>query len=216
LRIRLVPRFSPFWDSVAEEALRLGSAVLGPGEKPLLYLENLRVGELQKTDFNGAMLTTMHKIQSVRAVGVQAGTLVSMNKHATSPFCRAEVLYKVPASPVCIHDYSKHWEAMVAPFRASFAGMVNNVEQADTTGSGQHKRQFELIDGKGNAIVFYSIGRNALNRCLESGMEVVVYNGTARSCLGNANGGVYLLKDAMIAPYGKRGSQTKKIRTLVV
>ena len=110
------PRFSPFWDSVAEEALRLGSAVRLSGEKQLLYLENLRVGEMQKPEFNGTMVTTMHKIQSVRAVGVQAGTLISVHKHATSPFCRGDILYMVPASPICIHDYSKHWEAMVAPF----------------------------------------------------------------------------------------------------
>ena len=41
-------------------------------------------------------------------------------------------------------------------------------------------------------------------------------HGTGRSSLGSADGGVYLLKDAMIVPYGKRGSQTKKVRTLVV
>ena len=199
------------WDSVADAALKLGSSVLGQEKKLLFDLEKLRVGEMQKSEFNGTILTTMHKIQSVRGFGVQAGTWVSTNKHATSPFCRADVLYKVPASPICIHDYSKHWQQMVAPFRASFAGIVDNVENVDITGRGQHKRQFDLIDGKGNAIVFYAIGRNAVNRCLLLGTEVVVYNGTGRSSLGSADGGVYLLKDAN----GKRGSQTKEVRTLV-
>ena len=80
----------------------------------------------------------------------------------------------------------------------------------------ENKSQFDLIDGKGNAIVFSAIGRNAVNRCLLSGVEMVVYNGTGRNSLGSADGGVCLLKDGMIVPYGKRGSQTKKVRTLVV
>ena len=111
--------------------------------------------------------------------------------------------YEVPHQSVCV-DFLGMKNRLVAPFRASFLGVIVNAQEVSPTSSGSPKREFDIIDKMGVVLHCCALAHNALNRQLQNNMEAVFYYGTGRSAIGNCRGMVYFMKDALIVPVGMK------------
>ena len=156
----------------------------------------------------------MRAMHSVRPVGVQAGTKISISAAPTSPYTMSGVFHP-PSAAHCITNFNRYRSSLVAPpCRGTFQGMIDNVQPLDTTQQGKPKLVFELIDGEGTSIQVIALARNANRAIVEAHMEVVIFNGMVRAGLGGSAGGVYLFKDAMIVPVGAKEPRTTRVRCI--
>ena len=202
------------WAEAAADLLRIRNARKPTDPKPLLLFEGVRIVTLKETVNSGKILTPLKVMHSVRSVGMQTGTKISISPSATSPHTMAGV-FRPPSAAHCITNFSRYRAQLGAPpCRGTFQGMIDNVQALDTTQQGKPKLSFELIDGEGTAIPVIAIARNANRAVMKAHMEVVIFNGTVRAGLGASAGGMYLFKDAMIVPIGVKEPPTTKVRSI--
>ena len=95
---------------------------------------------------------------------------------------------------------------MLAPFRATFRGMVVNLQSVDFSQQGIAKRAFELVDTAGRWFLCWAHGKNASQRALENFAEIVFYFGTGRPSAGTSPGAVYAFQDAVFVKIQQHSS----------
>jgi hypothetical protein len=203
------------WGETAQTVLNHRRTMKPNAPKLLISLERVRVVTLGASAYNGKILTPMKAIHSVKAVGVQSGTILTFPGKAASPYTTTTI-YKAPTAPKILVVFQAEKGLQTAPFRVTMKGMVDNVEPADATTKGEAKVAFDLIDSEGSAVRFVALGRNAANPNLVSGKEVIAYHGSGRGPCGSQPGCVYLFKDAMIVPAGDRFPRTSTFRSISI
>ena len=203
------------WGETAQTVLNHRRTMKPNAPKLLISLERVRVVTLGASLYNGKILTPMKAIHSVKAIGVQSGTILTFPGKAASPYTTTTI-YKAPTAPKILVVFQAEKGLQTAPFRVTMKGMVDNVEPADATTKGEAKVAFDLIDSEGSAVRFVALGRNAANPNLVSGKEVIAYHGSGRGPCGSQPGCVYLFKDAMIVPAGDRFPRTSTFRSISI
>ena len=202
------------WEEAGAALLRIRNGTSSSASKALVCFETVRIVTLKETKGSGKMLTPLRVMHSVRPVGVQAGTKISLSERPTSPYTMAGA-FSLPSAACVISHFNRHRAALSAPpCRGNFHGMIDNVQDLDTTQLGKPKLQFELVDGEGTAITVFAIARNANRSIVKAHVEVAIFNGTVRAGLGGSLGGLYLFKDAMIVPMGMKKPPTTKCRVI--
>ena len=111
-------------------------------------------------------------------------------------------MFRVPDATVAIRHFSSMRTKLVAPFRASFVGVITNVGEVGLTQNGQHKRPFDLVDDQGAWMACLALGKNAGARSVANGMPVVIYGCSARPGSDNLEATLLVTKDSVIVPYG--------------
>ena len=99
---------------------------------------------------------------------------------------------------------------LVSPFRATLRGTIQDVETSGVTQlHSQPKCMFALVDEMGSWLQCCGIGRNATNKILQDGNEVVLYYASGRKGTGNTAVNIWLFKDAMVVCVGKKNIQKR-------
>ena len=99
---------------------------------------------------------------------------------------------------------------MLAPFRATFRGMVVNLQSVDYSQQGKPKRAFELVDTAGRWFSCWAHGKNASQRALENFADIVFYFGTGRPSAGTSPGAVFAFHDAVFVKIAQHASPWPK------
>ena len=168
----------------------------------LVSLTPCRVGEQQKNDWNGTLLTPMGMLQSESMNASRSGTIITFPQTPTSTFLQ-QTQYAAPDATMCISNFGAFASKFVSPFRATFRGMIVNVMALDYNQAGTPKKKFALVDRNGAWINCWAMHQNAMHNCLTDGYEIVLYFGIGRGNLGSCPPAVYFLKDACILPVTK-------------
>ena len=66
------------------------------------------------------------------------------------------------------------------------------------TSSGNHKKEFDIVDETGNWFHCCAVGRNALANTIREGLEVVIFYASARPPAGGSPAMLYLMKDSVM------------------
>jgi len=192
------------WDDTVYEFLRLCSGFSGAGKNNVIVrLEHLRIAQILKNDWNGTIITKMKQCHSVSASPNSVATNISLPSIPSSPFLITQC-YERPSHEACVYEYLPIRTKLQAPFKATIAGMVSDVQELESSQSGQPKRFFSLVDDMGSWLQCCAVGRNALSPVLKEGKVAVVYNGTGRISMGSSEAAVLILKDSVIAPLGEK------------
>ena len=111
-------------------------------------------------------------------------------------------MFRVPDTTVAIRHFSSMRTKLIAPFRASFVGVITNVGEVGLTQNGQHKRSFDLVDDQGAWMKCLALGKNAGAKCIKDGTSVVMYGCSARPGNDNVEATLLVTKESVIVPYG--------------
>ena len=204
------PIVASMWDEEAKAFLRVvTTAKAASNAKPLILLENFRavVTKNSKTK----QLTPLKVVHSMRSIGVQTGTVVSLSSSPSSPFTTT-AMFRVPTSQqYCISDFARARALLQAPpFRGTFRGIATNTSNIDATTQGKAKLSFDLVDQAGTFITMIAIGRNANVGHIKDGFDMIIFNASGRVGYGaSSEGAIYLFRDAMIVPIGRCAIPTK-------
>mgnify|MGYP003325390009 CR=1 FL=1 len=170
-------------------------------KSPYVSFSILRIAALGKTEWNGRCLTRIHCLQSIEEVRDVAGTVCSITSENGSPFRTST--YRIPITDCCINQFSQSHLVFAAPFRASFVGIVMNIQDAEYSQQGNLKRSFYLVDAVGDYLQCSALGQNAQNVGLRDKQHVVLYYATGRPPASSNPGIVLVMKDAFIVPCGE-------------
>ena len=204
------PIVASMWDEEAKAFLRVVTTAKAASKaKPLILLENFRavVTKNSKTK----QLTPLKVVHSMRSIGVQTGTVVSLSSSPSSPFTTT-AMFRVPTSQqYCISDFARARALLQAPpFRGTFRGIATNTSNIDATTQGKAKLSFDLVDQAGTFITMIAIGRNANVGHIKDGFDMIIFNASGRVGYGaSSEGAIYLFRDAMIVPIGRCAIPTK-------
>ena len=91
-----------------------------------------------------------------------------------------------------------------APFRATIAGTIHDLQEAEPTTTGELRRNFKLADEQGTWVHCVAHGRHAESEFLENMRRIVVYFVTGRPALKESPQTVWLFKDAFLVPLERR------------
>jgi len=204
------PVMVTLWDDAVGQFQNLmkNNKVQNGGEM-CVSIEVLRISQLQKSEWNGKILTPMHAIHSVSALPNRRGTQLAMPKFPSSPYL-LQARYVAPASPMCLEVFQPRRKELVAPFRATVKGAVANVLTLDISQGGNAKRLFDIVDQQGTWFKCCALGSVAQSTSLKDGFEVVLYHGLGRSPVGSTPGMLYLMKDAVIVAFNRRDGEVVK------
>jgi len=198
------------WDDCVYEFLRLCSGLAVEGNHNVIVrLEHLRVAQIKKSDWHGAILTRMQLCHSVSASAISVATNISFPSIPSSPFLISEG-YERPSNEVCVYEYLPIRSKLQAPFKATIAGMVSDVQELESSQSGQPKRFFSLVDDMGSWLQCFAVGRNALSQVLKEGKVVVVYYASGKCSFGSSEAMVLVGKDCVITPLGEKQVKVPK------
>ena len=200
---RLGPVLVNLREASVKQFMELMAMVSPSGPKAVMKVTNLRAIPLPKSSWNGKILTPMKILQAGQKRMRCPVSIVTMSRTPLSPYMSSSLKYDVPHQSVCV-DFLSMKNRLVAPFRASFLGVVVNAQEVSPTSSGSPKREFDITDKMGVVLHCCALAHNALNRQLQNNMEAVFYYGTGRSAIGNCRGMVYFMKDALIVPVGMK------------
>ena len=115
------------------------------------------------------------------------------------------VQFAAPEMNVC-RDFLSIRDQATAPFRGTFVGVVADVEDMAWTSTGAPKRRFKLVDRAGAFLQCCALAHSVGNRAVQTGAQVIVYHGTGRAAIGNQEGQIYLMKDALVIAFGRQDS----------
>ena len=196
------------WD----DAARTMASLLPNVGSQIVYLENLRIANVSKSEWNGAILTSLKVVHSVAAVSLhhRNGTEIRLTSTRSSPFLLPAATYSVPESPVAIRHFMHVRSKLTAPFKATLVGTIMNVGNPELSQGGHMKRTFEIVDAQGAWMKGLAIGKNATSVSLEGGVEVVLYGCNGRPGGPSLDAVVMVAKDSVIVPTGVRGDVVKR------
>ena len=198
------------WDEEAKTFLRVVTAAKAASTaKPLILLENLRAIVAKNSKIK--QLTPTKVVHSLRSIGVQAGTIITLSSTPSSPFTTSATFRAPTSQQHCITDFARARQQLQAPpFRATFRGIATNTSSIETTFQGKAKLTFDLVDQAGTFITMIAIGRNANTNQIKEGFDMMVFNASGRVAPGSATeGAVYLFRDAMVVPIARCTVPTK-------
>ena len=171
-------------------------------KKACLRLENVRIVDIPKNDYNGHSLTQIKSINSIQAGKHFEETRMSIVTEPTSPFLMPDMT--ITTSPVsCISNFLQCRSKLVVPFRATMMGMVADARSLEMSNAGMSKLSFSLVDDMGSWIKCCVIGQYATSTALVDGARVILYFAHGRPSNGSADAIVLLLKDSAIVALGK-------------
>ena len=113
------------------------------------------------------------------------------------------MVYEVPPSDCCITQFRALRNRLNHPFRLTVKGKVADVQPVEMSTAGNPKRVFDIVDNSGVYFTCCAMKHNAESKALVNNNEVVLYYGTGRGPIGGVKGMLYLMKDALIVPFGK-------------
>ena len=145
----------------------------------------------------------MRNLQSVAAIKTLKGTRVSPTRTASSPFMQNNALV-VPSQDVCVSSFAPLKTRLIAPFRVTVRGVVQDLQELDFSQQGNEVRYFKLVDASGYYLQCAAMHHNAHSRALEEDNEVILYFGTGRGPIGTSDGMLFALKEGCIVPLGKK------------
>jgi hypothetical protein len=187
-----------------------------------LRFEQIRFTSLQKNDWNGNVMTPIRvghtitnaekqspmKKQKLDAsdapLSLRDGTRLSMLREASSPYMAGTSVLGPPQLPLVVTSYTSSFHGVQAPFRATIAGTIHDLEEAEPTSTGELRRNFKLADDHGTWVHCVAHGRHAESEFLENMRRIVVYFVTGRPVLNQSPQTVWLFKDAFLVPLERR------------
>ena len=191
----------------AELAKRFGANVaefrarLPENTTLVVSFDIMEVVALPNNKWNGKCLTQMRTLHSLPTLKERVGTKVVLGKQPRSPSLLPQH-FICPSSELCIADFSHMIQECTAPFRATFKGVIMDLEELDYSKIGNELRRFKLVDAKGNFFRCVAMDYNASSSTLEENYEVVVFFALGRGPLGTVSGNLLLMKEAAILPLG--------------
>ena len=204
------PILASMWDEEAKAFLRVVTAAKAASNtKPLILLENFRVVVAKNSKTK--QLTPLKAVHSMRSIGIQTGTIITLSSSPSSPFTTT-AMFRAPISQqYCISDFARARSLLQAPpFRGTFRGIATNTSNIDATMQGKAKLSFDLVDQAGTFIPMKAIGRNANVGQIKDGFDIVIFNASGRPGNGTSmEGAVFLFKDSMVVPIGRCAIPTK-------
>jgi hypothetical protein len=208
------PIMASMWGEAGEELVRIRKNVVHGAARPLLRFEHFRVTPV-KDSSNAKILTPMTIIHSVKTAGVQIGTQIVVSLSPLSPYTSLSQQFRVPEPRHCISVFQRMRALLEAPpHRGTFKGVVLNAKAIDTTAQGKAKLCFEIVDNEGTAIPVVAVGRCADEKVIMNGAEIVMFNGAGRAGVGAYEGSIYLFKEALVVPLGKKKDPVAKVRSI--
>ena len=155
---------------------------------------------------------TLHSLPTLKE---PVGTKLVLGKQPRSPSLLPQP-FICPSSQVCIADFSHMIQECTAPFRATFKGVIMDLEEIDYSKSGNELRRFKLVDAKGNFFRCVAMNYNASSSTLEENYEVVVFFALGRGPIGTLAGNLLLLKDAAIIPIGRTHLRGRPLYEIII
>ena len=178
--------------------------------KRIIHIENLRIANIPKNEWNGSILTILKIVHSVLPSPQREGTSIRLIDSGMSPFLRTAV-YSVPGNNIAIRNFASMRTKLTAPFKASLVGTVTNVGSLDMTQLGLSKRTFEIVDDQGAWMKALVVGKNATSLSLAEGVQVVLYSINGRPGSSSVDATVMVAKDSVIVPTGRRSEAIKRM-----
>ena len=185
----------------------------------MLRFEQLRFSGMQTNTWNGKSITTIRVAHTVNCekqspmkkqkldvsdstLSVRDGTRLSKisKTTSTSPYLADTGSYSQPQPPLALTSYSSALKDAASPFRATILGIIHELEETETTGGGELRRNFKLADDHGMWVNCVAHGKHADSALLVNMNRIVVYFGAGRSATGSSPQTIWLFKDAFIVP----------------
>ena len=155
-----------------------------------LRFEQLWFSPMQKNEWNGKELTTIRVGHTVNcekqspmkkqqldaldsSLSFRDGTRLSMIRETTSPYMEATVSYSQPQPPLVLTSYTNSLKDVVSPFRATIVGTIHDLEETETTGTGELRRNFKLADENGMWVNCVAHGKHADSALLVAMTRIV-------------------------------------------
>lgn len=196
------------WASVATEARNLLDDGKEGKEAISLRIAKFAVKRVPENNWNGEVLTPMHTVVSVNfrktssaeETMSESTQIMKIDEH-TSEFLQCPP-FQVPSKPLTISHFPKAFKERkpIGNFRASFVGVVCDVQTMDCSQSGVPKQSFKLVDGDGNWLNCCAHGYHAGGPGLQRGMYVYLFGGSGRGAIGSDDAAVRVLKDGFVYP----------------
>ena len=139
-------------------------------------------------------------------LGLRDGTRIMAIREATSPYMKSDFLFSAPTPPMVVVSYKLSLKDAMSPFRATILGTIHDLDDAETTTSGELRRNFKLADDGGKWIPCVAHGRHANNAVLEDKRRILAYFCCGRPAMGSSPQTLWLFKDAFIVPLERRAS----------
>ena len=156
---RTGPVLVSLWDSAAHRFQRALEQA-AKGTRPILLLEKVRITPMPQNEWNGNFVTPVKVVGSVASGEGGDGTNVQRLPEPQSPYNKKETQFACPVPPIALDDF-RQLRDYALPFRGTFVGCVQNLADLDVASSGQHKRDFDLVDETGETIACSIIGLHA-------------------------------------------------------
>ena len=128
------------------------------------------------------------------------GTRLSMIRETSSPYMAGTSVLGQPQLPLVVTSYTSSFHGVQAPFRATIAGTIHDLQEAEPTTTGELRRNFKLADEHGTWVPCVAHGRHAESEFHEHLRRIVAYFVTGRPALNQSPQTVWLFKDAFIVP----------------
>ena len=167
------------WDDSVSSFQKLMSKTSVFSNKVCVSSKVLRVSPLQKSDWNGKMITPMVVVHSVSPLPNRRGTKILTPTSPTSPYLQERVSVP-PSAPLCLDRFHARRKELVAPFRATVKGIIADVQALDVSQTGNPKRQFDIVDNMGAWFSCCAVGPLSQSKALHDGVEAVLYHGMGR------------------------------------
>ena len=199
------------WDNVADEVCAVWRSTQQKQEEndttpAVVELSNAYVRlALENNEWNCQLLTRVSSLTSMGSFPQVPGTTVRTLPQATNPNL-TKMTFQVPPTDCCVSVFGCLQSKLSAPFRLSVAGVITDVQPLVMLAGGNKKRIFDVVDGTGSFFTCCAMLHNAESPALRNLQKVVLFFGTGRASNRDANGMLYLLKDAMIFPVGTPGA----------
>ena len=116
----------------------------------------------------------------------------------------ATVAYSQPQPPLVVTSHTNSLTDAESPFRATIVGTIHDLEETETTGTGELRRNFKLADENGMWVNCVAHGKHADRALLVVMNRIVAYFCAGRQALNSSPHTVWLFKDAFIVPLERR------------
>ena len=137
------------------------------------------------------------------------GTSLMMIESVTSPYMSPGLGLPTPAPPSIMVSFGPSLTKAVSPFRVSVVGTIHELEDVDTSNSGELRRKFRLADDAGKWIHVVAHGKHAESSFLRNMRRIIAYFGCGRSSYGSVPQALWLFKDSFMVPLESRPASPK-------
>ena len=94
----------------------------------------------------------------------------------------------VPPQEVCVSSFAPLRTQLLAPFRITVRGVVQDLQKLDFSQQGNEVRYFKLVDAAGIYLQCAAMHHNSHSRALEEDSEIILYFGTGRGPICTSDG----------------------------